>query len=311
MHWKRKSAIQRVCAGLPASEAVYYFLQRNFGSLRYTPDPLPMLREAAEIFVEMRGMGIEVAGQRIMEIGTGRRLVMPLAFYLCGARTVDTFDLHVYLREDLVMASLQEMLKARAAVLETFAHAEGVAKRLEVLAGVQGLQDLSQKTGIRYHAPADATSTQLADKSVDLQFSYTVFEHIPEKILSGILRESSRLLSDEGTACHHVDLSDHFAHEDKSITFINFLRFEDREWSHYNDNDFAYHNRLRRTDYDRIYAAAEHDVIYSKPIIDELALAELRQGFPLAKKYQGQDPVDLCTVVYRIYSRPKGPRRGN
>ena len=313
MNWKRKSTIQRVCAALPAKDAIYYFLQRRFGSLRETPDPLPMMRGAPEIFLELAEMGSEVAGKRIMEIGTGRRLDMPMAFYLCGARRVDTFDPHVYLREELVMASLGEILRAKETVREILvpvSGAEPLAKRLEVLAGVRNLQELTEKTGIHYHAPADAARTKLADKSIDIQFSYTVFEHIPGPVLEGILRESNRLLADGGIACHHIDPSDHFAHEDKSIGFVNFLQFEEEEWAHYNDNQFAYHNRLRRSDYDRIYAAAQVQVISGIPIVDQAAMAEVRDGFPLATPFRGRDPEDLCTVVYRVYSRPNAARGG-
>lgn len=266
-----------------------------------------MLRAAAEIFLEMRSLGIAVAGKRVMEIGTGRRLDMPIAFYLCGAASVATFDLNVYLREELVMASVGEILRGREAVIEILGPVAGsaeLAARLDTLATVRGLGDLHAKTSIRYHAPADASRTKLADKSIDIQFSYTVFEHIPGPVLEAILRESSRLLSDDGVACHHIDPSDHFAHEDQSISKIHFLRFEEQEWSKYNDNQFAYHNRLRRSHYDRIYAAAGHAVFFNRPFLDATALAELRKGFPLATPFQGMEPEDLCTLVYRVYSRP-------
>lgn len=273
-----------------------------------------MLRAAAEIFAEMRGMGIAVAGKRIMEIGTGRRLDMPIAFYLCGAQSVDTFDLNVYLREELVMASVGEILRGREAVvtiLGPVVGAEELAARLDVLASVQVLKDLSQKTAIHYHAPADASNTQLADQSIDIQFSYTVFEHIPGPVLEAILREASRVLAVGGVACHHIDPSDHFAHEDKSLSLIHFLQFEEREWSRYNDNQFAYHNRLRRSDYDKIYSVAGHDVFSSHPFLDEPSLAEIKNGFPLATPFKERDPEDLCTVVYRVYSRPAGAQGAN
>ncbi len=274
-----------------------------------------MLRAAAEIFTEMGELGVAVAGKRVMEIGTGRRLDMPVAFYLCGAASVDTFDLNPYLRQELVMASVGEILRGREEVLRILgpvAGADALAARLDTLASVRDLAGLSERTRIRYHAPADASRTQLAAKSIDIQFSYTVFEHIPGPVLEAILRESSRLLDDGGIACHHIDPSDHFAHEDKSISMIHFLRFEEREWSKYNDNQFAYHNRLRRSDYDRLYAAAGHEIFFNRPFLDQPALAELRNGFPLASPFQGRDPEDLCTLVYRVYSRPRtGAGEGN
>jgi len=308
LNWKRKATIQRVCAALPAKDAVYYFLQRKFGSLRYAPDPLPNVKAAGEIFAEMRTLGLSTAGKRVMEVGSGRRLDMPIAFYLCGAKSVDTFDLHPYLRLELILGAIAAMVTRREETVRALGPVagEGLEDRLDRLAKVKTIEDLRALANIRYHAPADAASTGLAAGSIDLQFSYTVFEHIPGPVLGAILRECSRLLAPGGAACHHIDPSDHFAHEDRSIGLIHFLRYEQAEWSRYNDNQFAYHNRLRRDDYDRLYAEAGHTIFHRRPFVDDASLEALRNGFPLAAPYQGQDPENLCTVVYRVYSRPRG-----
>ena len=39
---------------------------------------------------------------------------------------------------------------------------------------------------------------------------------------------------------HFVDLSNHFQHQDQSITRINFLKFSDLEWNRIAGNEFAY-----------------------------------------------------------------------
>ena len=79
MHWKRKALIQRTCAALPfAQEALYYQLQRTFGSLRHKPDPIPMLEACADLAAGLIESGVPVRGARMMEIGSGRRLDMPL-----------------------------------------------------------------------------------------------------------------------------------------------------------------------------------------------------------------------------------------
>lgn len=308
MDWKRKATIQRVCAKLPAKDTVYYFLQRRFGSLRHAPDPLPNIKAAGEIFAEMRTLGFSPAGKRVMEVGTGRRLDLPIAFYLCGAKSVDTFDLNPYLREEIVLSAVTAMVQRREETLGALGPvaAEGLAERLNRLSKVKSLAELRTLANIRYHAPADASRTGLGPGSIDLQFSYTVFEHIPGPVLGAILRECSRVLAPGGVACHHIDPSDHFAHEDRSIGLIHFLRYEEAEWSHYNDNQFAYHNRLRRDDYNRIYAEAGHEIFHRRPFLDDASLAELKNGFPLASPFRGQDPENLCTVVYRVYSRPQG-----
>jgi hypothetical protein len=306
MNWKRKSLIQRTCAALPASESIYYFLQRNFGSLRRPPDPMPMMRAAAEIFAESASLGYPVDGRRVMEVGTGRRIEMPLAFYLCGAREVHTFDLHRYLRPELVEASVAAMAAHRAELLDLFSPVSpraDVEARLDRLSAAPNLETILRTANVRYHAPADAAKTGLPDGSIDFQFSYTVFEHIPGPVLSAILTEAGRLLSPTGVACHHIDLSDHFAHEDRSIPMIHFLRYSEDEFRIYNDNQFAYCNRLRKSEYDAVYAGAGQTIVHGVPIVHDESLALLRGGFPLADPYRGTDPEELATLVYRVYSR--------
>ena len=295
-----------MCSRLPAGNTVYYMLQRRFGSLRQTPDPGPLLRACATLVSELRAAGHEVAGARVMEVGTGRRIDIPLGFYLAGAASVITVDLNRYLRPELVMASirvLNERLKDIAGLFESTTPREAVEQRLERLIACQSLADVFATTNISYLAPADAQRTSIASGSIDIQTSYTVFEHIPRSVLVGILKETSRLLSKRGVALHHVDLSDHFAHDDRSISYINFLQFSQGKWNRLAGNRFAYHNRLRADDYRRIYSDAGHDVLAWKESRDQRSLDLLKNGFPLDPAYQGINPQELATCVIRILSK--------
>ena len=56
-------------------------------------------------------------------------------------------------------------------------------------------------------------------------------------------------MKDDRITIHFIDLSDHFQHQDKSITRINFLRYSDEDWQKIAGNEFAYCNRLRVSDY--------------------------------------------------------------
>jgi Methyltransferase domain len=311
--WKLKAAIQRTCARMPASETIYYAIQRRFGSLRRPPDPWPNLQGLREILMQLREIGFALPGKRVMEVGTGQRLDMPLGLYLCGAARVDTFDLHRYLRKELVLASVAAIIAERQRAIDLFAALaapQDVERRLDILGRARTLDELRRAAGIRYYAPADAAHTTLPPRSVDLQFSYNVFEHIPRETLAAILRESNRVLADEGVACHSIDPSDHFAHDDPSISFINFLRFNEEEWKRYHDNQFAWHNRMRKDDYDRLYAEVSHRVIRAEGSVNQRSLELLRNGFPLGQAFLGRDPEMLATTDYRVFSRPQTPEAG-
>jgi SAM-dependent methyltransferase len=274
------------------------------------------MEEAAKIIAQLAGCGLSVRGARVMETGTGRRVDMPLAFYLCGARSVYTYDLHRYLKPGLAQYSVAEMVRQREqvkAIFQNLADGGEIDARLDALRAVRDASDILEIARIAYRAPADASRTGLPDGSIDVHFSYTVMEHIPAEGLAAILGEASRVLAPGGLACHHIDLSDHFWHYDASISAINFLQFSQGQWERYGGNQFAYHNRLRAVDYTDIYKASKHEIVDCVRWTDERSMRELRSGFALAPEFQRMPPEVVCTVGMRIVSRPErtsGPESG-
>ena len=298
-----------MCAILPLGrDQIYYLLQRYFGGLVKGYDPLFMLSEAARISASLRALGVQIEGARVMEVGTGWRLDMPIGLYMCGAHTIHTYDTHRYLRESLAMRSVEFVRANRARILEMLsrtASAKETEQRLDALCRVQSLAALMELTGIHYHSPADAADTGLDAGSIDVQVSYTVFEHIPGPMLECILKEANRILSCGGVAIHHIDLSDHFFQVDQDITAINFLRYSDAEWARYADNQWAYHNRLRTYDYERIYRNCGHEILKWSAHKDERSLAALLDGFPLDRQFQNISSEALCTTIVEAVSYPR------
>lgn len=307
MNWKIKAAVQNACAALPVfREEVYFGIQKVFGDVANKPDPIQMMGAAAEITGLLLKAGRPVEGARVFEVGTGRRIDMPLGLFLAGAKSVTTVDLHRYLKPELVMACVGRIRSNRPQIREFFVPVTNpveLDRRMELLCSVSGFDDLIAKTNIIYRAPSDAAATGLADGSFDVHLSYTVFEHIPGPVLEAILREASRLLSDTGLALHHIDLSDHFAQEGE-VSKINFLQYSQKEWDRYADNQFAYHNRLRPSAYRTIYDAAGHEILKWIPHVDHENVIALADGFQVHSDFRGHTPADLCAAVLQVISRP-------
>ena len=308
MNWRLKAAIQRACATLPVGrDAVYYSLQLTFGLLRDRNAPFRMLRAAARIAKQLGAQGFDLHGKRVMEVGTGWRVDVPIALYLCGARSVVTYDIRRLLKPRLVMSAVATLSGNLGRVKETlapFADPSDIEERMQRLATAANVRDLFQIAGIEYHAPADATRTGVADGSVDLHLSYTVLQHIPYPVLIDLLREASRVLAPEGVACHHVDLSDQFAQADPAISRAHFLRYSEAEWAALTDNQFAYHNRLRALDYERAYREAGHEILDWMTHVDERSRREIAAGFPLAPPFRGLPPEVLAIDGLHVISRP-------
>jgi SAM-dependent methyltransferase len=306
MKWRTKAIVQRTCSALPASESIYWLIQRTFGSLRQSPDPTKVLEACAELVGELNTRGYKVSGARVMEVGSGRRLDMPIGFYLAGAASVVTVDLHRYLRPELVMACVAAIKRDADPFRTMFlsvASPSDIDQRIEELCAARNLADLLERTNIEYLAPADAQKTGFGASSVDIQFSYTVFEHIPEDALVGVLREAKRILKPSGVALHHIDVSDHFAHDDPSISFVNFLQYSDQEWAGIAGNQFGYHNRLRGQDYIEIYREAGHNILSWNAMVDQRSLVTLQEGLALDRRFANVSPEALAVNVVRILSR--------
>jgi len=290
-------------------DQLYCLLQRYCGSMVKGYDPAFMLREAARMAASVRRtVGLEIDGARVMEVGTGWRLDLPLGLYLCGVETVHTYDRHRYLRPPLVMRSVEFIRANRAPILEELSREcpfREMERRLEALCRVQDTTSLLELADIRYHSLSDAAATGLAPGSVDIHLSYMVFEHIPAPVLEQMLNEASRVLSERGALIHHIDLSDHFFQVDRNITTINFLQYTDEEWDRYAGNQWAYHNRLRVHDYQEIYRKTGQEILKWTTEVDQRALAAMPHGFPLAPRFQAFAPEALCTVIVEAVSRPR------
>jgi SAM-dependent methyltransferase len=204
-----------------------------------------------------------------MEVGTGWVPTIPLALTAQGIE-VHTFDLTRFVTEKSIHAAEE---------------------------ATGGNWDL-----VRYHAPADATRTELPEDSVDIHFSFSVLEHVPEAQVLALLREAYRILAPGGVLFHRIDCSDHFRYCDPSISSVNFLQYGDRLWRILAQNRIHYHNRLRASDFCALFTLAGFRIVDAEREIDHDALSALKQ-MKLNPRFSGRDPLDLATSVVSIHAQ--------
>ncbi|AOH36642.1 methyltransferase domain-containing protein [Luteimonas sp. JM171] len=309
MYWMIKAGIQNSVALLPGpiSHRVYYAIQRRFGGLR-SIQVEDKLRQGVEVAGHAARNGLEVAGARVLEVGTGRRLNLPLSLWLQGAREITTVDLHTYLRPELVQEDLRQIRDQRGRVEALFGPRLDRARlrKLLVLADNFNLDRLLDVCSIRYLSPADAANLALADGAIDLHVSYEVFEHIPGATLEAILREGARVLSAQGLLVHYIDFSDHFSHSDPAIGPINFLQYGDRAFGLLAGNRYMYMNRLRLDDFRGLYARAGQRVLEQVAAPDSETAGRLAQGqLKLAPAFAAKSHDVLATLNAWLVSRPE------
>jgi SAM-dependent methyltransferase len=291
MNWKLKAQLQNLIGILPEklSYTYYYWLQRNFGSLRDTKlSPVSRLKAGIETCKKIEQLGASPVDSVFLEISTGRRINAPLAFWLLGAKQIFTIDLNPYLKEELVKADLNYIVNNKNEIENLFEDKIHYVRLDALIDFVESnqytLKDLLAFLKISYVAPGDAQSLDINSQSIDFHTSYTVLEHIPPETIKAIIREGKRILKSDGLFVHKIDYTDHFSHSDKSISSINFLQFSDKEWQKVAGNRFMYMNRLRHDDLLEIFSDSQAEILLEENAWDD-SLLKILESIGLDQVY--------------------------
>jgi SAM-dependent methyltransferase len=287
MRWVAKAAVQRGLGLLPQGERLNYLFQRHVA--RSLPGGEPVVRrKLARARQHLEAFGRPAGDAVFYEFGAGWDLAIPLSYAALGVDRQVLVDIRPSARAQLVndtIALLNEM-------------------DVPQLGGpVASLGELEQRFGISYLAPRDARATGLNAGSIDFVTSTDVCEHIPEDDLAQIFRECKRLLRPGGAISCRIDLQDHYAYFDRSLSPYHFLRFSDRAWGLVN-SPLHFQNRLREPDYRRLVEAAGLEVASWTPSGPSTeGLAEL-EAMELAPRFRdGYTPEQLGVTVLSFVAR--------
>ena len=312
MHWKLKAAIQNTVSLLPSSVsyATYYWVQRHFGGLR-SLSPVERLVAGIDTWKRIKEQGVDPTDKVFFEVGTGWAPVVPLAYWLMGARRTITIDINPYLKAELVRDILDHIRANKTDVIALFGallHQKRLDDLLQFCTHTDFLlTQFLDLCCIEHIAPGDAARTGLRARSIDFHTSFAVLEHVPPDVLAQILEEGNRIIRDDGLFVHRIDYSDHFSHSDKTISSINFLQYSDGRWARYAGNRYMYVNRLRHDDFLAVFQSAGHRIIAATPNVDQRALQVLRDGsLPLSERFVSKPPDVLSIRGSWLVSRKNG-----
>src|SRR5262249_17987164 len=147
----------------------YYQMQRTVGGLRTTV-PIEHLAAGIQTWQHIQNEGRDPVDKVFFEVGTGRVPILPLAFWLMGARRTITVDINPYLKSELVREAVEYMaLNARDVTLLFGARLQQhrFNELLQFHTGTFSLQRFLELSCIDYIWPGDAAQTGLPPHSVD------------------------------------------------------------------------------------------------------------------------------------------------
>jgi SAM-dependent methyltransferase len=171
-----------------------------------------------------------------MELGPGDSLYSALIAYCFGAKKSYLIDTGQYAIDD--PTSYMKMVDYLVAKGFTVPNIDGVSI----------LKNVLDVYNAKYETDGLASLKCIADNSVDFIWSQAVLEHIRRAEFREVIRETRRVLRDDGVCSHQIDLKDHLSFS------LNNLRFSDETWeSDLMANSGFYTNRLRYNEIIRIF----------------------------------------------------------
>ncbi|MBV8734006.1 MAG: class I SAM-dependent methyltransferase [Solirubrobacterales bacterium] len=298
--WLLKAAVQGAISLLPGRHHFNSLLQQRVtGSLvlsKATFDAkVSHCRHHLERFRRVRDADGPPAAA--LELGTGWYPIVPVGLALAGAPEVTSIDVTALLEAERVRRTL-DMYAAALASGRLAGQLPGLdptrAKRTIATARERvgaTAEELLATVGVRALL-GDARASGLPAGSIELFVSNNTLEHIAPDALAEILAEFGRLSAPGAVMDHFVDISDHYAHFDRSITEFNYLRYPPAVWRFFN-NSLQYQNRLRASDYRRLMERAGFTVIAEEPARGAPEqLARIR----LARAFRGYGRADLLVL---------------
>jgi hypothetical protein len=294
MRWQVKCVLDRLKGMLPAQQALRDLKRKAVGFGADLDRDRGAIDEGMQM-VEWVRSAANLKGARVWEIGSGWQPLIPALFSLSGAGEVIMTDVKRLCSPATLRASAGSLLAMKEAIARRLAVPEGEFERLKAWLNGDPVEKSLARMNISYLAPCDARATGLPAGSVDMMISRATLEHIPPEIIRGILAEAARILRAGGLMCHFVDCSDHWEHNDKTISRVNFLKFSDKAFGLIQWNGLNYQNRLRHPEYAAMLREAGFRITREERNVDAKSLALLETMQP-APRFRGFSREDLATV---------------
>jgi SAM-dependent methyltransferase len=291
--WKSEIARSALKKALPFKPLLRRLKRRVFPHSPACADHRIAVEDGIKLVQMLRECNFDVAGKVGLEIGTGWVPTIPIIHSLCGAEPFYLTDVMRYMDEHTFNLARQNLLL----------HADLIERELGIAQEFLEALDANACSDLRFRYMAPIRWDAVSSESIDYVISRAVLEHVAHRLIPDLLASISRVLKPGGLMANIIDNSDHFQHQDKSIPRLNFLKFSAMTWSvicALTDRQ----NRLRHSDYQRMFSSSGFKIIYEERYVDQDALIALEE-LPVNLAFRRYDREDLASLTsYFVLQKP-------
>jgi len=235
-------------------------------------------------------------GCRILEIGTGWMHWYSLYLRLFYDIQVTAFDVWDN-RQFLALQAATQKLSAR------FQDMDGISEN--ALANVQkvlhcrNFEEFYREFNYEYIIEPNGSLNAFSDAQFDFITSFHVLEHVPANLVSRGLGEMYRALKPGGYMVHQIGIDDHLTHYDRKASPKQYIRYSDKVWRLFFENDVQYINRWQSSD----WISAFGDAGFT--LVDQISESADIGDLKVNQRFGGYSKDDLaCTILTIVYRKP-------
>jgi len=283
----------------PSTKQLYRRFGNSFGARKRTTGVMPdYYFQRIERMLKLNAQyGFLRDGCRLLELGTGWlhwEAITCRLFYDVEAVLYDVWD-------NRQLSGLKNYIIQLDSLLHKLDVPEESRKRAHQLIGAiketKGFQDLYELLGFQYMVDESGRLRQLPKESFDVVVSAGVLEHVGRKEAAGIVDDVATVLKEGGYSCHSIHIADHLSAYDRSASVKQYLRYSDRTWQRWFQNDVQYINRIQRSDWLGLFEKS------GLTLLEEEAAQEDLSGLKVSRDFQHYTEPDLRCSNLKLLHR--------
>ena len=279
-----------------SAKRTYRWIGNQLGTKMREHESLDSYKERGDLLVELyRKHDPLRPGEHVLEIGTGwihwyavyLRLFNPIR-----VSTLDVWDNRLF-----------ESFKTDFTRLrQEWVHGTYPADAVELLDRVTAVKTFDEAyrvLDIDHVIVPDGSLESFDTASFASVFSMHVLEHVYREHVPALVQNMFRVIKPGRITVHQIGIDDHLAHYDPHASQKQYIKYSDRAWSLFFENDVQYHNRIQMSEWIHAFQDAGFE------LLEKIVVSTDVDTSTVSRRFRSFSDEDLaCTILTLVFRRP-------